>query len=89
MLVSNVHIPAFQHWFDHLRLFFQDLISDVDELRKICAELQTALPAGTNEDTIDKRHTSETPEQSENLGKNMGETHERISVHQKNVEKQV
>ncbi|TNN03324.1 hypothetical protein fugu_000353 [Takifugu bimaculatus] len=44
----------------------QDLISDVEELHRICAELQTAPPAGTTEDPADQHHR-ETSEQSEGL----------------------
>lgn len=68
---GQVHIPEFGDQLHHRRVFFQDLISDVEELRRICAELQTAPPAGTTEDPAD-RHHQETSEQSESPSKNTG-----------------
>lgn len=70
----QVHFPEFGDWLDHRRVFFQDLIGDVEELHRICAELEMAPPAGTTEDLADQRH-QETSELSEDLCKNMG--HER------------
>lgn len=67
----QVHIPEFGDWLDHWRVFFQDLISDVEELCRICAELQRAPPAGTTEDPADQHHR-ETSEQSESLCENTG-----------------
>lgn len=65
----EAHIPQIGDWLD--RAFFQDLISDVEELRRICAELQMAPPAGRTEDPAEQRH-QESSEQSEILCKNMG-----------------
>lgn len=65
----QVHVPECGDWLD--RVFFQNLISDVEELRRICAELQTAPPAGTTEDPADQHH-QETSEQSEGLCLNTG-----------------
>lgn len=67
----QLHTPEFGDRRDHRRVFFQDLISDVEELHRICAELQTAPPAGTPGDPAAQRH-QETSEQSESLCKNTG-----------------
>lgn len=68
----QLHTPELGDRLDHRRVFFQDLISEVEELRRICAELQTAPPAGRTEDPADQRHR-ETSEQSESLCKNTGQ----------------
>lgn len=80
--VLDHHICVFRLLFVHLHLFWQSLLSDIEELRSVCAEHHTApsaespydpTSAGTTTDGQDG-HQPEGPEQSENLYETMGES---------------